>query len=314
MLRNTLLPLLQELYLNLQNRTDNNILLTNVGEIMIYNLLTEQTILNLFNQCYISERNNICLKLFMETLYVQYPEFKQNIEKHLEIVTSLKQMDLAFTGTYASASASTFSCTSLSDQLNLIGASSSMIYNLLKDRYINSILDKKQVYKYGFIIDYVQNLPLLIWSEIISQIFHSRGCNMITIKNMKQLYQFIQAGKNGFCKLSNKHMVTFYNNALVFVDIRLVSDSNVWTISTSLTDEKVSSSIDIADFLSGHFTINIPVCEHSYDVNKISYTRHIVLLKKIFKGLIYKFVPNIHIKNNCSTCDIYTLTLSYNIF
>jgi tRNA(Ile)-lysidine synthetase-like protein len=50
MLRNTLLPLLQELYLNLQNRTDNNILLTNVGEIMIYNLLTEQTILNLFNQ------------------------------------------------------------------------------------------------------------------------------------------------------------------------------------------------------------------------------------------------------------------------
>jgi hypothetical protein len=200
----------------------------------------------------------------------------------------------------------------VTDQLNVIGASSLMIYNLLKNRYINSILDKKQLYKYGFIIDYVPNLLLLIWSEILSQIFHSRGCNMITIKNMKQLYQFIQAEKNGFCKLSNKHMVTFYNNVnLVFVDIRLVSNSNIWKINTSITEQKISTGIDIASFLSGHFTINIPVCEHSYDVKQVSCSRHTNAIKKILKGLIFKFIPIIQVKNNCTTCELLTLSLSY---
>jgi hypothetical protein len=202
---------------------------------------------------------------------------------------------------------------SLSEQLNIVGASSSTIYNILKDRYINPILEHKQYYKYGFIINFIPLMPLLIWSEILSQIFHSRGCNMITIKNMKQLYNYLQTGKNGFCKLSNKHMVTFYNSNLIFVNITLVSDSRVWKISTSLTDEKVSTGIDITDFLSGHFIINIPVCEHSYDITQISYARNTALLKKILKGLMYKFIPVIKLENNCSTCKLFTLSLSYDI-
>jgi tRNA(Ile)-lysidine synthase TilS/MesJ len=308
-LRNTLLPLLQQLYLNLQNRSDNSILVTDIGEIIIYNLLTGHTILNLLDSCYISVGNNVYLKLFMEKLYIQYPEFKQNIEKHVEVITSLQHMDIAIATRQIELAS-----VCLADQLNGIGTSSILIYNSLKDRYINTILENKKEYKYGFIINFVPNLLLLVWSEILSQIFHSRGCNMITIKNMKQLYQFIQAGKNHFCKLSNKHMVLLCDNMnLVFVDIRLVSESNIWKINTSITDEKVSTGIDIASFLSGNFTINIPVCQHSYNADQISYSRHTNVVRKILKGLIFKFVPIIHVKNTCSTCELLTLSLSYKI-
>lgn len=92
------------------------------------------------------------------------------------------------------------------------------------NKIIQPILKNSQEYNFGYGLEInfdMNDNPIAFWSEIFVNFFHSRGIKMITQKNLKAFYDWINLNNNSLFRLSNGFVCCKKETKLYFVRTEL---------------------------------------------------------------------------------------------
>lgn len=218
------------------------------------------------------------------------------------------------------------------------------VHKLLIEPVINSVINNK----YGFTLKTCyryKHFPLILWSNILSSIFHNKGVRMISNKNVNTFKGWFDSNKKNLFTLSNGYICLYDDDTknIIFMKkyifstydkgTRICKTSelinnkiiyNRWCISISdckISDCKISNELSYSKLLNGGFMFPYNTCKHSSCTVSCDYkdksqdTRNSstrTILKKVPK--MSKYLPKIYFCPPCDVCISNDLIISLLIY
>lgn len=205
-----------------------------------------------------------------------------------------------------------------------IGEQSAEWGTFINSKLMKPILDNVVDCKYGFIVPFnigYNDIPLVFWSELFVNLFHTRQIRMIKQANIKCFVQWIntQSNKTLF-RLSNGLMVFKDDGNLYFFQTKIYEilkksqDKKIitynlefdqehvnycmWNLTFNITSNNKQYDISYQDILNGDITYTIPYVTSEIQVSSNGKIRYMNPFGNILVDQIVSIIPKVPVNKN----------------
>jgi tRNA(Ile)-lysidine synthetase-like protein len=303
-----------------------------ISENVFMNIMRGKDILDLYGMSDIMLKDNV--KIFRPMLEHRKKDIYEMADKFYVCYMKDSTPDWSFRGVIRKKIFPAIDDFDIAMQTNLAlaGKKSEEWNQIIELLVIKPILHTLQIGKCGFSIVINNDMLLLpesFWFKILIRIFHKQNINMISHKNLKCLFCWlnkINKQASTICNLSNGYFVIFNNNKLYFINNQLKIKQNIihssinigkivhnnWLINIEPTTDNIRKSFTYDDIINERFEYTEPYSEPMYMVYTLN--KH-DSIRKIFKNITHcsSFIPKITSGTKCSARTYVKITFEYNI-
>lgn len=303
-----------------------------ISENVFMNIMKKKDILDLYGMSDIMEKDNV--KIFRPMLEHRKKDIYEIADKYNICYMKDSTPNWSFRGVIRKKIFPAIDDFDIAMQTNLAlaGKKSEEWNQIIELLVIKPILQTLQIGKCGFSIVINSDMLLLpetFWFKILIRIFHKQNINMVTHKNLKCLFCWlnkINKQTSTIYNLSNGYFVIFNNNKLYFINNQLKIKQNIiqssinigkimhnnWLINIEPTTDNIRKSFTYDDIINERFEYTEPYAEPMYMVYTLDKQDSI---RKIFKNIAHcsSFIPKITSGQKCLSSTYVKITFEYNI-